>query len=113
MQGPRMLPGMAMISIFMLVVALFGVFGALNGVWNQQGKYVVLPVATLLVVGVFGLLKLKRWGWAIVTAGSLLLSLGYLFGYTATHDFRLIVMAGFGLVFFLYLIRMEVRDRVH
>ena len=108
-----MLPGMAMISIFMLVVALFGVFGAINGVWNQQGKYVVLPIATLLVVGVFGLLRLRRWGWAIVTAGSLLLSLGYLFGFTTTRDFRLIVMAGFGMVFFLYLIRTEVRDRVH
>lgn len=112
-QGPRMLPGMAMISIFMLVVALFGVFGAINGVWNQQGKYVVLPVATLLVVGVFGLLRLKRWGWAIVTAGSLLLSLGYMYGYTVTHDFRLVVMAGFGMVFFLYLVRTEVRERCH
>ena len=108
-----MLPGMAMICVFMLVVALFGVFGAINGAWNQQGRYVVLPIASLLVVGVFGLLRLRRWGWAIVTAGSLLLSLGYLFGFTATRDFRLIVMAGFGMVFFLYLIRAEVRDRVH
>jgi hypothetical protein len=111
--GPAMLPGMAMIAIFMLVLALFSAFAALNGRLNAQAKYLVLPAATILLVGVFGFLKLKRWGWAIVLAGTIMAMLGYFWVFRVTHDMHPAVMAGFCLIFFLYLVRADVRDRVH
>ncbi|WP_158942238.1 hypothetical protein [Granulicella sp. S190] len=108
-----MLPGVAGICLFMLVVSLVGVVGVLNGQFPGPGaRYGVLPVCTMIVVGVFGLLRLKRWGWALVLGGTLMLSLGYIFMSRVTHNSGLLVMAGLALCFFLYLVRTEVRDRL-
>ena len=107
-----MLPGVAGICMWMLVVATVGVFGALKGVYAGHARYVVLPVCTMIVIGVFGLLRLRRWGWAMVLAGTLLLSFGY--GYMATSMKLpgLWVMSLLNLCFFLYLSRPEVRERM-
>ncbi len=105
-----MLPGIAGICLWMLAVAVAGVFQALGKGGNA--RYVVLPVCTMIVAGVFGLLRLKRWGWALVLAGTLLLSFGY--GYMARREGMpgLWVMALLNLCFFLYLSRPEVRERM-
>jgi len=107
-----MLPGVAGICMWMLVVATVGVFGAVRGVYTGHARYVVLPVCTMIVIGVFGLLRLRRWGWAMVLAGTLLLSFGY--GYMATSMKLpgLWVMSLLNLCFFLYLSRPEVRERM-
>ncbi len=108
-----LLPGVAGIAMFLLLLALLNTFAALKGVYGSGGgRFGVLAVATLLVVGVFGLLRMRRWGWAIATAGALLLAIGYLFVYTRTHAAPMVVQALFGIVFFLYLIRTEVRERL-
>ncbi len=108
-----LLPGVAGIAMFLLLLALLNTFAALKGVFGTRGgRYGVLALATLLVVGVFGLLRMRRWGWAIATAGALLLAVGYLFVFTRTHAAPMVVQALFGIVFFLYLIRTEVRERL-
>ena len=76
------------------------------------GRYGVLAVCTLLAAGVFGLLRMRRWGWAIATAGALLLASGYVFLFTRTHGLPYLVQALFGAVFFLYLVRSDVRERM-
>ncbi len=108
----QMLPGVAGIALWMLLVAMVGVFGALRGVYAGHARYVVLPVCTMIVVGVFGLLRMRRWGWAMVLAGTLLLSFGY--GYMATllKAPGFWVMSLLNLCFFLYLSRTEVRERM-
>jgi hypothetical protein len=106
------LPGMAMIAIYMLFVAMVGGFGALNGRY-PGGKYVILPICSLIVAGVFGFLRLRRWGWALLMGGCLVMSLWYIYMSRALHNPGLLVMGGLTLVFFLYLARPEVRDRVH
>ena len=108
-----LLPGVAGIAMFLLLLALLNTFAAVQGVYGPgRGRYGVLAVCTLLVVGVFGLLRMRRWGWAIVTAGALLLGAGYLLLFTRTHAAPMLVQALFGFVFFLYLVRAEVRDRL-
>ena len=108
-----LLPGVAGIAMFLLLLALLNTFAALKGVFGAGGgRYAVLAVSTLLVAGVFGLLRMRRWGWAIVTAGALLLGAGYLFLYTRTRQAPMVVQALFGIVFFLYLVRPEVRERL-
>jgi hypothetical protein len=101
-----MLPGIAGIAVFMLVLTLLNVFGALeNAFGNGAGKYGVLGLCTMLVAGLFGLLRMKRFGWAMVCGGCILLSIGYFYA-------RRPVEALLTLVFFLYLVRPEVRDRM-
>ena len=108
-----LLPGVAGIAMFLLLLALLNTFAALKGVYGVgAGRYGVLAVCTLLVAGVFGLLRMRRWGWAITTAGALLLAIGYLFLFERTHAGPMLVQSLFGLVFFLYLVRTEVRDRL-
>lgn len=108
-----LLPGVAGIAMFLLLLALLNTFAALKGVYGAgSGRYGVLAVCTLLVAGVFGLLRMRRWGWAITATGALLLSAGYLFVFSRTHSAPMLVEALFGIVFFLYLIRAEVRERL-
>jgi hypothetical protein len=108
-----MLPGVAGICMFMLVLTLINAFAALRGKFGSGGgKYGVLGLCTLLATGVFGLLRLRRWGWALVLGGCLMLCLGNLFVFQRTHAAPFLVQGLFALVFFLYLVRTEVRDRL-
>lgn len=108
-----MLPGIAGISMFMIFMTILNAFAALRGTFGLAGaKYSVLAICTLLAVGVFGLLRLKKWGWAIVTAGTLLLSSGDFYFFERTKAGFFLIRALLVLVFFLYLVRGSVRDRL-
>jgi hypothetical protein len=108
-----MLPGVAGICLFMLVLTMVNAFAALNGSFGvAAGKCGVLLLCTLLAAGVFGLLRLRRWGWALVLGGCLTLFLGNLFVFEKTHAGPFLVQGMFALVFFLYLVRTEVRERL-
>jgi hypothetical protein len=108
-----MLPGIAAISMFMIFMTFLNAFAALRGAFGANAaKYSVLGICTLLAVGIFGLLRLKKWGWAIVTAGTLLLSSGDFFFFEKTKAGFFLIRALLVLVFFLYLVRGSVRDRL-
>lgn len=108
-----MLPGMALIGMYLLVLAMLNAFAAARGSFGTGGaKYSILAICTLLAVGVFGMLRLLRWGWAIVSAGCVLIAAGYFYGFHRTHIAPYIVQGLFALVFFLYLSRTEVRERL-
>jgi hypothetical protein len=112
-ESKGMLPGMALIGIYLLVLAMLNAFAAARGSFGSGGaKYSILAICTLLVVGVFGLLRLLRWGWAIVSAGCVLMAAGYFYGFHRTHIAPYIIQGLFALVFFLYLSRTEVRERL-
>ena len=96
-----------------MLVCLINVFAVLRGVAGVGAvKYGVLALCTLLVAGILGILRMRRWGYAIVTAGCLLLSAGYFYVYSRAHTVFFLIEGFFALVFFLYLIRPEVRDRM-
>jgi hypothetical protein len=109
----QMLPGIAGICMFMIFMTMLNVYAGLHGAFGEgTAKYGVLALCTLLAAGIFGLLRLKKWGWALVTAGCLLLSLGDFFLFEKTHAGFFIVRGLFALLFFLYLVRPEVRERL-
>ena len=109
----KMLPGIAGIALFLLLMTLLNVIAALQNIFGAgRSKYGMLAVCTLLAVGLFGLLRMTRWGYSIVMAGCLLLSAGFFFYFSRVHQTRLLVWGAFMLVFFLYLVRPEVRDRM-
>jgi 4-hydroxybenzoate polyprenyltransferase len=92
---------------------MLNAFAAMNGTFGYRAaKYSILGVCTLLVIGVFGMLRLRRWGWSLVTAGCLLMAAGYFYGFHRTHIPPYILNGLFALVFFLYLSRPEVRERL-
>ena len=109
----QMLPGIAGICMFLIFMTMMNVYAGLRGAFGEGvSKYGVLTLCTLLAVGIFGLLRLKKWGWALVTAGCMLLSAGDLFLFSRMHSGFFLVRGLFSLVFFLYLVRTEVRERL-
>ena len=110
-----MLPGMAMIAIFMLFIALANAVNVIahRAATRTSALYAILTVSTLIVVGVFGFLRLRRWGWALLLGGCFFYSLGNVVLYFQTHVLGVLLPAAFAMVFFLYLVRTEIRDRVH
>jgi len=108
-----LLPGVAAIAMFLLVVTMLNAFAALHGLFGAgPARYGILAVCTLLVVGVFGMLRLRRWGWALVTAGCLAMAGGDMFLYSHNHVGFFMVRSLLELCFFLYLVRTEVRERM-
>ena len=73
----QMLPGIAGICMFMIFMTMINVYAGLHGAFGAGvTKYGILTLCSLLAVGIFGLLRLKKWGWSMVTAGCLLLAAG-------------------------------------
>ena len=109
----KMLPGVAGIALFLLFFTLLNVFAVLTGRFGAgAGKYALLALSSLLCAGLFGLLRMRRWGFSIVLAGCLLLSAGYFYIFRLSHAMPPLVQGCFMLLFFLYLVRPEVRGRM-
>jgi drug/metabolite transporter (DMT)-like permease len=108
-----MLPGMALIGAYLLLLAMLNTFAAARGAYGLgPARYSILAICTLLVIGVFGMLRLRRWGWALCAGGCVALAAGYFYGYHRSHTPPYIIQGLFSLVFFLYLVRTEVRERL-
>jgi hypothetical protein len=109
----KMLPGIAGICMFMMVMTMVNVYAAVTGVYGGGlAKYGILTLCTLLATGIFGLLRLRKWGWALVSAGCLLFATGYFYYFSKVHVGFFLVQGLFGLMFFLYLVRQETRERL-
>jgi len=110
----QMLPGIAGICLLLIVMTMVNVYAALHGAFGAgAAKVGVLALCTLLAAGILGLLRLRKWGWALVTAGCLLFAAGDFFIFSKTHLASLLVRGLFMLVFFLYLVRQETRERLN
>jgi hypothetical protein len=109
----QMLPGIAGICMFLMFMTMLNVYAGLRGAFGGGlAKYGILSLCTLLAVGIFGLLRLKKWGWSMVTAGCLLLSAGDFYLFSRLHALFFVVRGIFNLLFFLYLSRQETRERL-
>jgi membrane protein YdbS with pleckstrin-like domain len=110
----KMLPGIAAISLYLTVFTLATIVFALTSQaqTTSVARYGVLALYTLLAVGLFGQLRMRRWGWAIVLAGCLLLSATFFYAFKTEHHGPSLIQGLFMLLFFLYLVRPEVRDRM-
>lgn len=113
-KGPRMLPGMAMIAIFMLFVSMANAINVIvhREQFRTSALYAILAVATMILIGVFGFLRLRRWGWAMLLGGCFFYSLGNVTLFYQSHAPGYLLPAAFSMVFFLYLVRTEIRERV-
>ena len=109
----QMLPGIAGICMFMIFMTMVNVYAGLHGTFGSGvAKYGILTLCTLLAAGIFGLVRLQKWGWALVTAGCLLFAAGDFFYFSKKHMAFFLVRGLFVLLFFLYLARQETRERL-
>jgi hypothetical protein len=103
------LPGVAAICLYLLLIAGVIVVGVAGG-----GHYppIFLLLAALFMAASAGLVVSFRWAWAMALSAVFLLALynGWIF--TSQHQFPTAVQGLLNLVFFLYLIRPEVRERL-
>src|ERR1039458_1777908 len=98
----QMLPGIAGICIFMILMTTANVYAALAGVYGRGvAKYAILTLCTLLATGSFVLVRLAKGGCALVTAGCLPLAAGDLYAYAKPHTGLFLVQGLFSLLFFL------------
>lgn len=107
------LPGMAAISLWMLALAVIGVVGVITGHYSPGGTRIgVLVLCTVFAVAALGLIRLKRWGWAL-TLGAALCSVCYwCYSLFRFHQPQAGVWIVINLIFFLYLVRAEVIGRL-
>lgn len=102
------LPGLAAIALYMLVLAGVGIVGVAGG----HVPRVYLLFAAAFVTAGLGLMLLLRWAWALTLAAVLLLAGLFLWRFSTGHALPYIVQGLLNLVFFLYLIRPEVREKL-
>ena len=106
-------PGVAAIALWMLLEALIGVFGVLTHHFASHGAQIaVLAVASLLAVAGLGLLKMRRWGWALALAAAFLTSSYGIYIILRFHQNNYWVMTLANFVFFFYLVRPEILRRL-
>jgi hypothetical protein len=103
------LPGLAAISLYLLVLAGVIIIGVTAG---HHYPPLFLVFAAVFIASSAGLLLLLRWAWAMALAAVFLLVVynGWIFA--SQHQSPALVQGLLNLVFFLYLVRPEVRDRL-
>ena len=104
--GP--LPGMAAVALWMLLLCGIGLYGVITH---------HLPIAVVLLCAFFaaaasGLLQQRRWGWALSLAAAFLSMCYGVYMMLRFHQAPLIVMILVNLIFFLYLVRPVVIERL-
>jgi len=102
------LPGLIAIALYLLLLSVVIVVGATGG--HYPKLFLILPVFLLASCG--GLLMLFRWAWAMALAAVLLLSGYNLWLFATMHLAPSLIQGVLNLVFFLYLIRTEVREKL-
>jgi hypothetical protein len=102
------LPGLAFISLYLLALAGVIVLGVVGG--HYPPLFLVFAVCFISASG--GLVMLLRWAWALAL-GAVFLLAGYnLWIFASLHQGAALVQGLLNLVFFFYLVRPEVRERL-
>ena len=107
--GLLALPGLAAISLYLLLLAGVIILGVVGG---RHYPPLFLVLAAAFITASAGLLRLLRWAWALALAAAFLLAVYNLWIFTTLHQLPALVQGLLNLVFFLYLVRTEVRERL-
>jgi hypothetical protein len=103
------LPGLAAISLYLLVLAGVISLGVMEG---RHYPPLFLLFSTAFMAASAGLLLLFRWAWAMALAAVSLMAGYSLWIFSIQHQLPALVQGLLNLVFFLYLLRTEVRSRL-
>ena len=102
------LPGLVAISFYLLLLAVVIIVGVVGG--HYPVVFALLPVFLFAACG--GLLMLFRWAWAMALAAVLMLGGYNVWLFAHLHMVPALVQGLLNLVFFFYLVRTEVREKL-
>ena len=102
------LPGLVAIAFYLLLLAVIIIVGVVGG--HYPVAFVLLPVFLFAACG--GLLMLFRWAWAMALAAVLMLGGYNVWIFAHLHLFPALVQGLLNMVFFFYLVRTEVREKL-
>jgi glycerol-3-phosphate acyltransferase PlsY len=103
------LPGLAAISLYLLMLAGVIIVGVVGG---RHYPPLFLILAASFIAASAGLILLLRWAWALAMAAVFLLVAYNLWIFASQHQGPALVQGLLNLVFFLYLVRPEVRVKL-
>jgi len=103
------LPGLAAISLYLLILSGVIILGVVAG---RHYPTLFLVFAAGFISASAGLLMLFRWAWALALAAVFLLVIYNLWIFSSEHQGAALVQGLLNLVFFLYLVRPEVREKL-
>jgi hypothetical protein len=103
------MPGLIAISLYMILLAGVLVVRVVTGV----AQPFLLIFAVFFIAGALGMLLLLRWAWALTLAAVALSAGSFLWSFTTQHVYAALVQGLLNLVFFLYLVRTDVREKLH
>ncbi len=104
------LPGLAAISLYLLVLAGVIILGVVAG---RHYPVLFLLFAAVFIAASAGLILLLRWAWALALAAVFLLASYNAWIFSSQHELPALVQSLLNVVFFLYLVRTEVRSKLH
>jgi hypothetical protein len=102
------LPGLAAIALYIFVLACVSVVGVVGGKFPP----LFLLFSILFIAAAFGLLMLFRWAWALTLGAVVMLVALFGWKFAVERQAPFIVQGLLNLVFFLYLVRSEVRSKL-
>lgn len=102
------LPGLIAIAFYLLLLSMVIVIGVVGG--HYPPLFIVLPVFLLAACG--GLLMLFRWAWAMTLSAVLLLGGYNAWIFVRLHYVASLIQGILNMVFFFYLVRTEVREKL-
>jgi hypothetical protein len=79
---------------------------------NGQFRPTYLLFSAFFFTAALGLLLMFRWAWALSLAAVVLLVTLFTWRFLAEHQYAFVVQGLLNLVFFLYLVRTEVRSKL-
>jgi len=109
LRAPLMrLPALIAISFYLLLLSGISVVDVVTGHYTR----VYLIFSVFFIAGALGLLLLLRWAWALSLAALALLSAMFLFQFFTQHILMFLMQGLLNLLFFFYLVRTEVREKL-
>lgn len=102
------MPGVLAIGLYLIVLAGVIILGVAGGHY----PFLFLVMAAAFIAASAGLLLMLRWAWALALSAVFLLSCYNLWVFSKMHLASGLVQGLLNLVFFLYLVRTEVREKL-
>lgn len=103
------LPGLAAIALYLLLLAGVIILGVVAG---RHYPPLFLVFAAAFIAASAGLILLLRWAWALALGAVFLLAVYNLWIFSSERQPPALIQGLLNLVFFLYLVRTEVRAKL-
>ena len=103
------LPGLAAISLYLLLLSGVIIVGVVSGRYYPP---FFLVFAAAFITAAAGLILMLRWAWAMALGAVFLLAVYNLWFFASQHEPPALVQGLLNLVFFLYLVRTDVRNKL-